>query len=141
RSWSRGMMIWKSADRIARLMARVAEAVHHAHQHNLLHRDLKPGNILLHGRDHPYVADFGLVMRIEDTGGTCPVEGTPPYMAPEQAAGTAPLSTAVDVYGLGAVLYELLTGRPPFTGDSTTEILEKVRAGKPVQPSQLEPAI
>src|SRR5262249_16363593 len=79
KSWSRGM-IRKSAERIARLMARVAEAVHHAHQHRLLHRDLKPGNILLHGKDHPFVADFGLVMRIEEAGGTSPKEGTPPYM-------------------------------------------------------------
>jgi eukaryotic-like serine/threonine-protein kinase len=137
--WSRAM-IRERAKRIARLMAHVAEAVHHAHQHSLLHRDLKPGNILIDGKEHPYVADFGLVMRIEE-GGTGGIEGTPPYMAPEQARGTGALSTAVDVYGLGAVLYELLTGRPPFTGASTTEILEGVRTQEPARPSRLRPGV
>src|SRR5262249_28121657 len=129
------------AKRIARLMARVAEGVHYAHQHRLLHRDLKPANILLHGPDHPYVADFGLVMRVDEEGETGRVEGTPPYMAPEQARGVAALSKAVDIYGLGAVLYELLTGQPPFTGKSKREILEKVRTQQPVAPSVLQPRV
>jgi len=141
RELPRGMVV-KSARRIARLMARVAEAVHHAHQHRLLHRDLKPGNILLQGKGHPYVADFGLVMRIDEVSGADrPVAGTPPYMAPEQTLGTVPLSTAVDVYGLGAILYELLTGHPPFAGQSVNEVLEKVRAQPVRPPSQVVPGV
>jgi WD40 repeat protein/serine/threonine protein kinase len=128
------------ARRIARLIARVAEAVQHAHKHGLLHRDLKPGNILLDGKDHPYVADFGLVVRIDEASAGH-IEGTAAYMAPEQARGEVPLSTAVDVYGLGAILYELLTGRPPHTGASTTEVLESVRANAPARPSRLEPMV
>jgi WD40 repeat protein/serine/threonine protein kinase len=126
------------AKRIARLMTKVGEGVHYAHQHGLLHRDLKPGNILLHGMDHPYVADFGLVLRADEEAATGRVEGTVAYMAPEQARGIAALSTAVDVYGLGAILYELLTGRPPFTGKSKREVLEKVLAQEPAAPSQLQ---
>jgi WD40 repeat protein len=138
RELPRGMVV-KSARRIARLIARVAEAVHYAHQHGLLHRDLKPGNILLHGKGHPYVADFGLVMRIDEAGGAGPPVGTAPYMAPEQTLEGVTLSTAVDVYGLGAILYELLTGRPPFAGCSTAEILEQVRGRSPEPPSQIVP--
>src|SRR5262249_56745894 len=96
--------IHRRAKLSARLMGRVSEAVHHAHQYRLLHRDLKPGNILIDGREHPYVADFGLVMRIDeqDVVGSPPA-GTWAYMAPEQARGEL-LSTAVDEYGLGAIL-------------------------------------
>jgi serine/threonine-protein kinase len=137
----RPSLLRQRARRIARLMASVAEAVHHAHQYRLLHRDLKPGNILLHGKGHPYVADFGLVMRIDEQRGAAPLAGTPPYMAPEQAQGTVPLSTAADVYGLGAILYELLTGQAPFTGSSTTEVLEKVRTQEPTRPSELQPGV
>jgi WD40 repeat protein/predicted Ser/Thr protein kinase/tetratricopeptide (TPR) repeat protein len=126
---------------IARLVKTAAEAVHHAHQRGILHRDLKPSNILLDERGEPYVTDFGLAKRVEgDSELTISgaILGTPPYMAPEQASGRrGAVTTATDVYGLGAILYALLTGRAPFRGDSVAEILEQVRERAPEPPSRL----
>jgi hypothetical protein len=110
----------------ARLVAQVARAVHHVHQHGVLHRDLKPANILLDGWGEPRVADFGLAVPVPGPGE--PVSssaGTPSYMSPEQAAGGA-VTTLSDVWGLGAVLYALVTGRPPFEGKSVPEVLATV---------------
>ena len=125
----------------ARLVATVSHAVHHAHQRGTLHRDLKPSNILLDGADMPHVTDFGLARRIgEDSTltGSDVILGTPSYMAPEQAAGRAKeVTTATDVYGLGSILYALLTGRPPFRGDSVLETLEQVRSSDPESPRRL----
>ena len=125
----------------ARVVAVVAEAVHHAHQRGILHRDLKPANILLDERGLPHVTDFGLAKRIKDDGeltqSGAPV-GTPAYMSPEQAVGDkGSLSTATDVYGLGTILYALLAGRAPFAGTTLIDTLDKVRTSLPERPSLL----
>src|SRR5204863_9884776 len=107
--------------RAVALMAKVARAVQHAHGQGILHRDLKPGNILLDGRGEPLVSDFGLAKWLDTTTDltrTLTVFGTPGYIAPEQAQGPAKnLTAAADIYSIGAVLFDLFTGRPPFTGE------------------------
>ncbi len=124
----------------ASLLATIARAVHYAHQRGLLHRDLKPGNILLDRDGQPHITDFGLARRIDTDSamtqaGT--IVGTPSYIAPEQAAGAKVLTTGADVYSLGAILYELLAGRPPFVGATVMETLQKVLNEEPVPPSRL----
>jgi tRNA A-37 threonylcarbamoyl transferase component Bud32 len=127
----------------AELLKHVAEAVHHAHQRGILHRDLKPANIMLDERGEPFVTDFGLAKRIEgDSELTLSgaIMGTPAYMAPEQASGRrGAVTTASDVYGLGAIFYAVLTGRAPFEGDSVEETLEQVRNSAPSPPSKINP--
>src|SRR5437870_12310755 len=109
----------------AELIAKVARTVHYAHEHGILHRDIKPGNILLDDKGEPHLTDFGLARLVEAESTitrTLEVLGTPSYMAPEQAAGNnTQLTSATDVYGLGAVFYQLLTGQPPFAGGTTYE--------------------
>jgi WD40 repeat protein/predicted Ser/Thr protein kinase len=120
---------------LAELLVLVARAVHYAHQRGILHRDLKPSNILLGTDGRPHVTDFGLARRIESAATLSGrIVGTPVYMAPEQAAGAKHLTTAVDVYGLGAVLYEGLTGQPPFQGETMLAVLDQVRGREPVPP-------
>jgi TolB-like protein/predicted Ser/Thr protein kinase/Tfp pilus assembly protein PilF len=110
------------------LIAQVARTVHYAHEHGILHRDIKPGNILLDAKSEPHLTDFGLARLVESESTvtrTLEVLGTPSYMAPEQAAGNnAKLTKATDVYGLGAVLYQLLTAHPPFAGGTTYETIK-----------------
>jgi eukaryotic-like serine/threonine-protein kinase len=133
----------------ARLMATVARAVHHAHQRGVLHRDLKPANILLDSHGVPYVSDFGLAKRLGGDGGLTPsgaILGTPAYMPPEQASGrSGAVTTSADVYSLGAILYELLTGRPPFRADSAMEVLIQAMERQPERPrrhnGRVDPAL
>jgi WD40 repeat protein len=129
----------------ARLVVEAAEAVAHAHARGILHRDLKPANILVDDQGHPHITDFGLAKKIEadvDLTQSGAILGTPAYMSPEQATGhRGAVTTASDVYGLGAVLYTLLTGRAPFGGDSVVEILDAVRNTPPEPPTRLNAAV
>ena len=124
--------------RAAELVAKVARTVHYAHEHGILHRDIKPGNILLDANGEPHLTDFGLARLVETESTvtrTREVLGTPSYMAPEQAAGeTTKVSRATDVYGLGAVLYELLTSHPPFAGGTSYETIRLLLDTEPRQP-------
>ena len=125
----------------ARLVEAIARAIHCAHQRGILHRDLKPSNILLDSEGSPKVTDFGLAKVLDGEVGPTPTEaflGTPSYMAPEQAEGkTREAGVPADVYGLGAILYALLTGEPPFKGATLLHTLEKVRSHEPVPPRRL----
>src|SRR5438128_6497204 len=125
----------------AELIAKVARTVHYAHEHGILHRDIKPGNILLDAKGEPLLTDFGLVRLVEAESTitrTREALGTPSYMAPEQAAGEqGKLSNATDVYGLGAVLYQLLTDHPPFAGGTTYETIKLLLDTEPRQPRVL----
>jgi serine/threonine protein kinase/tetratricopeptide (TPR) repeat protein len=128
----------KSVRQAAELIAKVARTVHYAHEHGVLHRDIKPGNILLDADGEPHLTDFGLARLVEHGStvtGSLEVMGTPSYMAPEQAVGNnAAVSKGTDVYGLGAVLYELLTGHPPFVGGTTYETIRMLLDSEPRQP-------
>jgi WD40 repeat protein/tRNA A-37 threonylcarbamoyl transferase component Bud32 len=128
-----------------RLLVTLAHAVQFAHQRGILHRDIKPGNVLLSAEGEPLLTDFGLAKLMEKESTltrTLAMLGTPSYMSPEQARGEArQLTTAVDIYGLGAVFYELLTGRPPFAGGTTMETVRQVLESEPLRPSTLRSGI
>jgi len=132
-------------ERIARLVQQVATAVHFAHQRGILHRDLKPTNILVDRAGTPFVTDFGLAKLIEETSDvthTSAILGTPAYMAPEQAAGrTADITVAADIYSLGAVLYELLGGRPPHRADTPLETIRRVVETEIIPLRRLNPTV
>ena len=129
----------------AELIAKVARTVHYAHEHGILHRDIKPGNILLDLKGEPHLTDFGLARLVESESSvtqTLDVLGTPSYMAPEQAMGNnESVSSATDVYGLGAVLYQLLTGQPPFAGGATYETIKLLLDTEPKQLRLLNPKV
>ena len=127
----------------ARLIAAVARSVHHGHQRGVLHRDLKPANILLDDDGDPLVTDYGLAKSTGDESNitkTGAVVGTPSYMSPEQAAGHSNLSTATDVYSIGAILYELITGRPPHKEDTPMKTVMSVIHEVPPTPSSINRA-
>src|SRR5437868_2650690 len=131
--------------RAAELIAKLARTVSYAHEHGILHRDIKPGNILLDAKGEPHLTDFGLARLVETESTvtrTMEVLGTPSYMAPEQAVGNnAGVTRATDIYGLGAVLYQLLTGHPPFAGGTTFETVRLVLDTEPRQPRLLNPKV
>jgi WD40 repeat protein/tRNA A-37 threonylcarbamoyl transferase component Bud32 len=133
-----------SPERAAELVEMVARGIHAAHTHGIVHRDLKPANVLLTREGTPKIADFGLAKRLDSGQGrtqTGAILGTPSYMAPEQAGGKKGVGPAADVYALGAILYELLTGRPPFKADTPLDTVLLVVGGDLVPPRQLAPGV
>ena len=129
----------------AQLVRALADGMEYAHQRGIIHRDLKPANVLLTEGGQPKVSDFGLVKRLEDDAGQTQsgsILGTPSYMAPEQAEGNIKeIGPRTDIYALGGILYELMTGRPPFRAASVLDTLQQVRTQDPIAPSQFQPKV
>ncbi len=128
-----------------RRLITIANAVHHAHQHGVLHRDLKPSNVLVDPKGDRHVTDFGLAKRLTDLDRSLTeagqILGTPRYMSPEQAMGRKDLTVAADIYALGVILYERLTGRTPFEGETALALLRQVRETEPPRPSTIRPGL
>ena len=138
---------WRSRNRpsfneVASVLARVAEALAYAHKHGVVHRDIKPGNILIDDQEHPYVADFGLALRDIDPKGGPTYIGTPAYMSPEQARGEGHrVDGRSDIFSLGIVMYELLTGRRPFQAENRSGLYEEILYAEPEHPCRLNDEI
>lgn len=133
-----------SCRRAAEYLESTARAVHYAHTRGIIHRDLKPANVLLDENDQPKVTDFGLAKQMtsrSDQTRTGAILGTPSYMSPEQAAGSKSIGPSSDVYSLGAILYELITGKPPFVGETPLATLNLVAEQDPIPPSVLNPSV
>src|SRR6266852_6397931 len=134
-----------STRRAAELLVKIARTVQFAHERGILHRDIKPGNILLDRQGEPHLTDFGLARLIEQEStvtNSFDVLGTPSYMSPEQAAGRVKeLTSAADVYALGAVFYQMLTGQPPFAGGTTYETIRLVLETEPRNPRLINPKV
>lgn len=133
-----------SPEQAARYVRIVAETIHHAHRQGILHRDLKPSNVLIDESDQPRITDFGLAKRLtNDADATISgaIVGTPSFMSPEQATGRQAVGPTTDVYSLGAMLYDVLTGRPPFCADSPLETLRQVRDCEPAALRALNPKV
>ncbi|MFM7214156.1 MAG: serine/threonine-protein kinase, partial [Verrucomicrobiota bacterium] len=139
-----GRMLQTRQREIARFLSEAARAVHHAHQHGVLHRDLKPGNILIAEGDRPMITDFGLVWVAgsqHHSGDSGRIHGTPNYIAPELTRDPGRSSVACDIYALGAIGYELVTGEPPFEAGNPLETLLRIRNGHLTPPSDLETSL
>ena len=130
-----------SVDEALKIAEKVASALDYAHRHGVVHRDIKPGNILLSSEGEPTVADFGIALAVAQAGGGRVTEtglslGTPHYMSPEQATGDRDVDSRTDVYALGCVLYEMLTGDPPYQGTTAQAVLGQILTGDPVRASK-----
>jgi WD40 repeat protein len=134
-----------TARHAARLLQTIATAIHYAHEHGIVHRDLKPSNILIDPTGEPCITDFGLAKRLTSDAEltvTGQVLGSPNYLPPEQASATrGPIGARTDIYALGAILYHLLTGRPPFAAETITDTLQQVMNIEPVSPRLLNPSV
>jgi serine/threonine protein kinase len=133
-----------SIPRAGTIMAELARTVNYAHEHGVLHRDIKPGNVLIDTNGKAHLTDFGLAKLIEKEStitNTHDLLGTPSYMAPEQITGTTELTSATDIYGLGAVLFETITGRPPFLANAKYELIRQVLESEPPRPRSLNPKV
>ncbi len=128
----------------AQLIETLARALHYAHQKGILHRDIKPANVLMTTDGAPKFADFGLALRLDRNEAHNPrdrIVGTPMYMSPEQASGSSDIGPATDIYALGATMYEMIVGRPPFRGSTIMDTLKMVKTIEPVPPRQLQPNV